>query len=106
MDFSLLLLLSLLGAVVWFWQDSLVARELAHSASVRACRQYGVQLLDDTVALDSLWLRRNGTGQIRLERRYLFEFTESGTSRQRGVVVMLGRRTEVLAMDGGDLFIP
>lgn len=106
MDFSLLLLLSLLGAVVWFWQDSLVARELAHSASVRACRQYGVQLLDDTVALDGLWLRRDETGQIRLERRYLFEFTESGTSRQRGVVVMLGRRTEVLAMDGGDLFIP
>lgn len=106
MDLSLLLILSLLGAVVWFWQDSLVARELAHSASQRACRQYGVQLLDDTVALDGLWLRRDGTGKWHLERRYLFEFSESGVSRQRGLVVMLGRRTEILAMDGGDLFIP
>lgn len=106
MDLGLLLWLALLGALIWFWQDSLVARELAHAASLRACRLSGVQLLDDTVSLDRLWLRRDSHGQWRLERRYLFEFSESGITRQPGLVIMLGHHTEVLAMDGGDLFLP
>jgi len=100
--FSLLALL--LG--VWLWQNSLQAREIAHRACRRACEHYGVQLLDDTVALEGLRLRRDDSGRVRVERRYVFEFTNTGASRQPGLVVVFGRRVEVLALDGGELFIP
>jgi hypothetical protein len=103
---SILLLLIGLGIFLWFWQDSLRAKELAREACLRACRRYGVQLLDDTVALDKLWLRRNNNGRLILERRYTFEFTNTGISRTGGVVVMVGNAVEILAMDGADLFIP
>lgn len=94
-----------LGLAGWFWQDSLRAREGAHSACRNACRRAGVQLLDDTVALDRLWLRR-AAGRLCLERRYTFEFTITGADRNSGLVVVLGGRVEVLALDGHDLLIP
>jgi hypothetical protein len=103
---SILLLLIGLGIFLWFWQDSLRAKELAREACLRACRRCGVQLLDDTVALDKLWLRRRDSGRFCLERRYIFEFTDTGITRIGGVVVMVGNSVEVLAMDGADLFIP
>lgn len=102
---SLLLALIGIGLIAWFWQDSLQAKERAHLACRSACRRAGVQLLDDTVALERLWLRRD-SGRPRLERRYTFEFTETGVNRHSGLVVIFGGRVEVLAMDGGDLLIP
>jgi hypothetical protein len=103
---SILLLLIGLGLFLWFWQDSMRAKELARDACLRACRRYGVQFLDDTVALDKIGLRRNDSGRLCLERRYTFEFTDTGVTRTGGVVIMLGSSIEVLALDGGDLFIP
>ena len=94
-----------LAAGFWLWQNSLGARERAHDACVRACRDARVQLLDDTVALDRVWLGRRG-GRLCLERRYTFEFTDNGASRYTGLVVMVGGRVEVLAMDGDDLLVP
>ena len=82
------------------------AKERAHSAALRACRRANTQLLDDTVALDGFWLRRNRAGRLRLERRYTFEFTDNGANRSGGLVVMIDGQVEVLAMDGGDLLIP
>jgi len=101
-----LVLLSLLGLMLWFWQSSLRARERARIASARACRQSEVQLLDDTVALDSLWPRRDESGRLSLERIYLFEFTDTGATRRIGRLIMLGERVEVVHMEGGDLIIP
>ena len=95
-----------LGLIFLFWQDSLRAREKAKDACLRACRSYGVQLLDDTVALEKIWMRRNESGRVCLERRYVFEFTDGGMQRNGGLIVMLGARVDILALDGGDLFIP
>jgi len=92
--------------LVWIWQISLRAREIAHQSCRRACQHYGVQLLDDTVALEGLRLRRDRSGRVRIERRYVFEFTSTGATRQAGLVVVLGGRVEFLALDGGELFIP
>lgn len=100
-----LLLLLALGAGVWFWQDCLRVRERARQRCLRFCRHQGVQLLDDTVALDRLWLQRRADGRLQLERRYTFEFTTDGNSRHGGLVVMLGEQVQVLALDGGDLLI-
>ncbi|MDX1606513.1 MAG: DUF3301 domain-containing protein [Candidatus Competibacterales bacterium] len=93
-----------LGLGLWFWYDALKARERAREASLRACRRDGVQLLDDTVMLDRLWLRRE-LGRLRLERRYVFEFTPDGARREQGLVVMLGDQVQVVALAGGDLFV-
>lgn len=103
---TILLILIALGVILWLWQDSLRAKELARDACLRACRRYGVQLLDDTVALDKFWLRRNKKGFLCFERRYTFEFTDTGVTRTGGVIVLFGNSIEVLALDGGDLFIP
>lgn len=100
------LLLLMLGLIVWFWQDSLRARESAFKASARVCGQCGVQLLDDTVALEKLTLRRVRPGFLQVERIYRFEFTETGSARQLGRLIMLGQRLEVLHMENRDLFIP
>ncbi|MDS4030476.1 MAG: DUF3301 domain-containing protein [Candidatus Contendobacter sp.] len=94
------------GVGLWFWRDSLGAREQARAASSRACRQSGVQLLDDTVALERLWWRRDRDGRLRLERLYLFEFTDTGVVRRTGSVLLVGWRVEVLRMEGGDLLVP
>ncbi|MGA8052176.1 MAG: DUF3301 domain-containing protein [Burkholderiales bacterium] len=77
-------------AAVWFWVDSLRARERALKAGRGACRRYGVQLLDDTVAIARLRLARDRDGRLRLERHYVFEFSETGDNRRQGSMVLLG----------------
>ncbi|MBK7541200.1 MAG: DUF3301 domain-containing protein [Candidatus Competibacteraceae bacterium] len=107
MSFSFLIsFLAVSGIGLWFWRDSLGAREQARVASARACQQNGVQLLDDTVALERLWLRRDRDGRLKLERLYVFEFTDTGQNRQIGSVLLVGWRVEVLQMEGGDLLLP
>jgi hypothetical protein len=107
MSFSFLIgFLVVLSIGLWFWRDSLGAREQANAASVRACLQSNVQLLDDTVALERLWLRRDRDGRLKLERLYLFEFTDTGLIRRVGSVLLVGWRVEVLHMEGGDLLVP
>ena len=107
MSFSFLIgFMTALGIGMWFWRDSLGARELACAASSRACQQSHVQLLDDTVTLERLWLRRSGDGRLKLERLYLFEFTDTGLIRRVGSVLLIGWRVEVLQMEGGDLLLP
>jgi len=101
-----LISLLLLGGVLWFWQDSLRAREHAKAAGLRACKRCGVQLLDDTVALEKLRIRRDTDGRLTWERVYVFEFTEDGVFRLCGSIMMLGRRVQLLHMEPGDLLIP
>ena len=107
MSFSFLIgFLLVAGLGLLFWRDSLGAREQARAASARACQQSNVQLLDDTVALERLWWRRDRDGRLKLERLYLFEFTDTGIRRQVGSVLLVGWRVEVLHMEGGDLLVP
>lgn len=98
--------LIVIGIALWFWRDSLGAREQARAASTRACQQSNVQLLDDTVALERLWLRRDHNGRLKWERLYVFEFTDTGHRRQTGSMLLIGWRVEVLCMEGGDLLMP
>jgi len=106
-SFSFLLgFLLVAGCGLWFWRDSLGAREQACTASARACQQSNVQLLDDTVALERLWWRRDHDGRLQLERLYVFEFTDTGMRRQVGSVLLVGWRVELLHMEGGRLLLP
>ena len=78
--------------VAWFWYDSAGAREAAVAAARAACDADGLQFLDDTVAIVRIWPGRDGDGQLRLQRVYGFEYSDTGDNRRGGSIVVLGRR--------------
>jgi hypothetical protein len=89
-----LLLLIAVGLILWFWQQSLRARELAIHFAEDLCKRQNLQLLDGTVVLNALRLRRNAHGRIALQRTYLFDYTHDGDQRQQGFVLLLGLHLE------------
>jgi hypothetical protein len=88
-------------ALVGYWLEAMRAREMARIAALRACREAQLQLLDDTVELVRLRLRRDAHGRLGPYREYRFEFTADGASRFRGTLAMQGRR--VLRLELGSL---
>ena len=80
----------LIVAGLWFWIDSLRARERALAAGRSACERYGVQLLDATVQFAKLRLARDHEGRVHFRRTYTFEFSDTGNNRRHGAIVMLG----------------
>jgi len=82
--------IALIVAGLYFWIDSLRARERALAAGRSACQRYGVQLLDETVEFAKLRLARDDAGRLHLRRTYSFEFSDTGDNRRRGAIVMLG----------------
>lgn len=94
-DVVMLLTLVLIG-VFWWHQDQY--RRRAFSLAKQACVKAGVQLLDDSVGLKRLRLRRVRAGFV-LERQFGFEFTPSGATRFVGRVVFAGARVEAVDLD-------
>ena len=90
------LLLAFLAAVAWLWWDSLQSREAAVAAARAACLAEGLQFLDDTVGIAGIKPARNDDGRLRLQRRYEFEFSDTGANRIKGSIVMLGDRVLLL----------
>jgi hypothetical protein len=85
---SLNLLLALM-LLIWFWRDSLQVRETATRICRQSCKSYGVQFLDQTVALQRLRLRWGRSGP-QLQRTYQFDYSLEGQGRRIGYLVMLG----------------
>jgi Protein of unknown function (DUF3301). len=85
---DLLVLLALI-AVIGLWLKLSAARERATAEARSQCERYGLQLLDETVSLRALRLRRVA-GQRRLERCYGFEVSIDGADREQGSLWMLG----------------
>ena len=85
-----------LAAVAWLWWDSLQSREAAVAAARAACLAEGLQFLDDTVGIAGIKPARNDDGRLRLQRRYEFEFSDTGANRIKGSIVMLGDRVLLL----------
>lgn len=78
--------------VIWFWHASMSAREQANSAAREACERLRLVMLDGTVSISRLWIRRDTDGRLRFERTYGFEYTDDGHRRLKGFVVTLGSR--------------
>jgi hypothetical protein len=92
---SAILLVLIIGLL---WLDTLRAREMAISLARQACNREGVQFLDQAVALRRLGVRWTRDG-LRLRRLYQFEFSEEGTARNAGCLVLLGLRLERLTLN-------
>lgn len=88
-DLSNLLLLLVLGATVGLWLKLSVARERAVREARRQCQLHNLQLLDETVGLHALRLRRVD-GLRRVERCYGFEVSIEGHDRAPGRLWMIG----------------
>jgi hypothetical protein len=101
LGWGLLTVVLLAAAVVWFWQDSLAARESANAAAKEACSRLGLQFLDGTVAFARLALVRVG-GQINLRRTYVFDYTATSIERRQGFVLLTGRHVESVGYAPGD----
>lgn len=82
--------LTLVGLICLIWWQGQKVREVALARARRECGSLDLQLLDDSVALRALWLRRDPRGRVRLWRRYHFEFTSTGDERYGGQVITLG----------------
>ena len=89
----------LIAAGIFFWLDSLRARERALSAGRAACERYELQFLDDTVSVTRVRLGRDDEGQLRIARTYSFEFSDTGNNRRHGAIVMLGGELQDLQLE-------
>ena len=101
LGWGLLTMVILAAAVLWFWQDSLVARESANAAAKEACGRLGLQFLDGTVAFARIALVREAGG-LKLRRTYVFDYTATSIERRQGFVLLTGRRVESVGYAPGD----
>jgi len=98
LTWGLLFLLVAGAAAVWFWQDSLAARERANEEALETCRSIDATLLNGTVAFQSLRLVRPWGAALAIERTYVFDYSLDGVTVQQGFLVMTGRRVETLGL--------
>ena len=99
-----LVLLVLFGSAGVAWWRLLKGKELGRAAAGDTCRQHGLVLMDDTVMLDSVQLRRedpvNAWGL-----KYRFEFARQGIRHTGGSVILAPghRPVTVIETDEGSL---
>jgi hypothetical protein len=101
-NLGILFALITLTFLVWFWADSMRARERALRVCAKACKEINAQLLDQTVALQRIRIARDRNGRATWLRTYRFEYTLDGAQRLRGSVVMRGRAVETVAIQSLD----
>ena len=87
-DFIILLFLS---ASIFYWLDSIRAKEIATKQASAECKKVLIEFLDDTVVIKKVRLRRDTQGRIAFYREYQFEFSSTGEYRYKGLVRLLGK---------------
>lgn len=87
MSITGLFILIAVGLAAITWWRLLKGKELARAAAGATCRQHGLVLIDDTVMLDSIQLRKedpvNAWGL-----KYTFEFAYQGIRHAGGTVIL------------------
>jgi hypothetical protein len=94
-----LILITLLLGAYWYWVNGQQVKEVALKAVGTNCLDMEVQMLDEYVALNSIRLKKDSLGKIRVQRTFLFEFSSTGNERYNGVCIMLGRHVESIQME-------
>jgi len=82
--------LLILGFIAWYWSYSQKIKQLALRASVKRCKEAGVQFLDHSVVLHRFAFKKNKADRWKMIREYRFEFTSTGENRYTGRVVLQG----------------
>ncbi len=95
-----LIVILLLALFAWFWFENQGCKEIAILICKQTCRQIKVQLLDDTIVLTRIRLKRKSSGQLTLQRTYCFEFTDDGNARRSSTLLLTGKRLELIEIQG------
>lgn len=85
------IILFVLLAVIFYWIDTIFAKEIACKHGKDKCQELGVTFLDATVEITKTRLKRNAKGTIKFKRDYSFEFSSDGIRRYQGSISMLGK---------------
>jgi hypothetical protein len=89
---SLLILMMVLGLGFALWSAARAAAERAEDVGRDACRAAGVQWLDETVHASGLRLARGDDGRLGFQRSFRFEYSQDGSDRHVGRLVLRGQR--------------
>ncbi len=93
LSFGSIFLFCACAAIVWFWHDSLRARDFANAAAMAACERMGLQFLDGTAAFARLRFARD-RGRLQLRRTYVFDYTSQSIERRQGFAMLIGMHVE------------
>ncbi len=99
LDLKALVWLTVLGLFIYYCWRAFQAKDRAFIAARRHCEQMQVQMLDQSVYLRRLWIKRDARGRPGLWRAFYFEFTVTGGDRYFGRVLMLGRHIHAVELD-------
>lgn len=91
--------LTLIVLLLLHWWQSLKIKEVALKAASRHCKELDLQLLDQSVYLRGIWLKRNDQGKIKIWRSYLFDFTATGDDRAKGRIALLGAQVTGITLE-------
>jgi hypothetical protein len=83
-----------LVSLVWFWFDSMGARETAIKQGTNLAERTNLQFLDETVSCSHVSLARNHRGHVQLKRTYEFEVSASGGERLSCNLTLLGSQLQ------------
>jgi hypothetical protein len=99
-----LLILVIAGFAAISWWRLLKGKELARRAAAVTCKEHGLVLIDDTVMLESVQLRKEDPARA-WGLKYRFEFARNGVLRKGGIVLIAPGRhpTVIIETDSGHL---
>jgi hypothetical protein len=97
-----ILVLLFIGLLVWFWSNSVRAKEFALHASAIACKDINAQFLDQTASLKKISVSRNASGRMTLLRIYDFDFSLDRETRSKGHVTIIGQKVTQVILDRDD----
>ncbi|WP_370979792.1 DUF3301 domain-containing protein [Agaribacterium sp. ZY112] len=94
-DLIIIFIIAMLAYLVWL---HLEVSNLARAAATKRCKESDLVLLDQSVILNSISLKKSKFSLFAVERKYHFEFSSIGDTRYRGEVVFLGRRLQFVGL--------
>lgn len=82
----------LLAAAIAFWFSTMSSRDAAINLVADFCRHHNLQLLDQSVSLRRVAVRRKSNGNLSFVRVFRFDYSDNGFRRRDGMVWMLASK--------------
>ena len=93
---------AILFAAIAFWYSTMTSRDAARILVAQFCRNNNLQLLDQTVALRRVTVRRKNNGNLSFIRVFRFDYSDNGFRRRDGMVWMLANQPLQIAVQVAD----
>jgi len=84
---------------VLYWWHAYGIKQLALQQTKAYCQKMDIQMLDESIALGRIAVKRDTEGRVNFVREFRFEFASTGDERYQGLTTMHGRRCLHIALD-------